>query len=209
MPVGKCVACRSGDRCDRLRVGTGSSARRWPWRCGSVTAASRCIPDVPCGACAVYARLTATFPAAEHCHCHSRFTLHPQDRIPVRRGDVIGIYFPRYKHRFWSLEVSSAVFTCVGSLGTPSRTGPLARKYLLGFPCSWSLRRYALPVFVRSCSSINNKIISLKTYFTTASWGPLKKKKIQGPWARAQCAHWLRRLWRYRPFDLGLSLGCC
>jgi len=31
---------------------------------------------------------------------HSRFTLHPQDRIPVRRGDVIGIYFPRYKHRF-------------------------------------------------------------------------------------------------------------
>ena len=32
-------------------------------------------------------------------------------------------------------------------------------------------------------------------YFTTASWGPLKKKKkIRGPWARAQCAHWLRRL---------------
>jgi len=49
---------------------------------------------------------------------------------------------------------------------------------------------------VRSCSSINNKIISFKNYFTTASWGPFKKKKkIRGPWARAQCAHLLRRLW--------------
>ena len=28
----------------------------------------------------------------------------------------------------------SAVFTCIGTLGTPSRTGPLARKYLPGFP---------------------------------------------------------------------------
>jgi len=27
---------------------------------------------------------------------HSYFALYPQDRIPVRRGDVIGIYFPRY-----------------------------------------------------------------------------------------------------------------
>jgi len=31
---------------------------------------------------------------------------------------------------------SSSVFTCIGSLGTPSRTGPLARKYLPGFPYS-------------------------------------------------------------------------
>ena len=30
----------------------------------------------------------------------------------------------------------SAVFTCIGALGTPSRTGPLARKYLHGFPYS-------------------------------------------------------------------------
>ena len=29
---------------------------------------------------------------------------------------------------------SSSVFTCIGALGTPSRTGPLARKYLPGFP---------------------------------------------------------------------------
>jgi len=28
------------------------------------------------------------------------------------------------------------VFTCIGALGTPSRTGPLARKYLLRFPYS-------------------------------------------------------------------------
>jgi len=30
----------------------------------------------------------------------------------------------------------SAVFTCIGALGTRSRTGPLARKYLPGFPYS-------------------------------------------------------------------------
>ena len=30
---------------------------------------------------------------------------------------------------------------------------------------------------------------------TTASRGPLKQKKIRGPRARAQCAHWLRRPW--------------
>ena len=35
----------------------------------------------------------------------------------------------------------SSVFTCIGALGTPSRTGPLARKYLPGFPYSSSLRR--------------------------------------------------------------------
>ena len=32
--------------------------------------------------------------------------------------------------------ILSAVFTCIGALGTPSRTGPLARKYLPGFPNS-------------------------------------------------------------------------
>ena len=119
---------------------------------------------------------------------------------------------------------NSAVFTCIGALGNPSRTGPLARKYLQGFPYSWSLRRVRqkissifctvicnypsaaqhknsplaycrsiLLVFVRAYSSINNKIISIKNYFTTASWGPSKRTKSAGPWARAQCAHWLRR----------------
>ena len=100
--------------------------------------------------------------------------------------------------------VDSAVFTSIAALGTSSRTGPLARKYLPSFPYIWSLRRlrqkissiycilyatipaqhkltgYALLVFVRSCSSINKKIISLKNYFTTASWGPSKRKKNQG-----------------------------
>ena len=39
------------------------------------------------------------------------------------------------------LHPCSSVFTFIGALGTPSRTGPLARKYLPGFPYSWSLRR--------------------------------------------------------------------
>jgi len=131
-----------------------------------------------------------------------------------------------------SLHPISAVFTCIGALGTPSRTGPLARKYLLSFPYSLSLRRlrqkisniyctvicnypsaaqeqpftvglffitktvkltrYALLVFVRSCSSVNNKIISLKNLFHHSQLGA-PQKKSWGPWARAQCAHWLRR----------------
>jgi len=85
--------------------------------------------------------------------------------------------------------------------GHPQPNGALARKYLPGFPFSWSLQRlrqktssiyctviskltiYALLVFVRSCSSINNKIISFKhkIYLTTASWGPWKRKKSGGP----------------------------
>ena len=41
-----------------------------------------------------------------------------------------------------NLLSTSSVFTCIGALGTPfSRTGPLARKYLPGFPYSWSLWR--------------------------------------------------------------------
>jgi len=43
------------------------------------------------------------------------------------------------------------------------------------------LTRYALLVFVRSCSSINNKIISLKKLFHHGQMGPLKKKSIRGP----------------------------
>ena len=34
---------------------------------------------------------------------HSRFTLYPRDRIRVRRGDVIGIYFPKYNPIPWSV----------------------------------------------------------------------------------------------------------
>ena len=104
-----------------------------------------------------------------------------------------------------------------------SRTGPLASKYLPGFPYSWSFRRlrqkissiyctvicnypsaaqeqpctftvglfsitktvkltrYALLVFVRSCSSINNKIISFKNILPQPVGGPQKEKKSGGP----------------------------
>ena len=91
----------------------------------------------------------------------------------------------------------------------PSRTGPLARKYLPGFPYSWSLRRLRQKIYcsypsaaqeqpmynsmqvdqictTSACTSINNKTITLKkNYFTTASWGPLKKK--QNPGASGTC----------------------
>ena len=33
---------------------------------------------------------------------HTRFVLYPRDRIPVRRGDVVGIYFPKYNPIPWS-----------------------------------------------------------------------------------------------------------
>jgi len=33
---------------------------------------------------------------------HNYFTLFPADRIPVRRGDVIGIYFPSYNPIPWT-----------------------------------------------------------------------------------------------------------
>ena len=57
--------------------------------------------------------------------------------------------------------------------------------------------RSILLVFIRSCSSINNKVISLKKFISPQPvGGPSKRKKIRGPWARAQCAHWLRRPWR-------------
>ena len=47
-------------------------------------------------------------------------------------------------------------------------------------------------LYDRAVASTIRQLV-LKNYFTTASWGPSKRKKIRGPWARAQCAHWLRR----------------
>ena len=108
---------------------------------------------------------------------------------------------------------NSAVFTCIGALSNPSRTGPLARKYLQGFPYCWSLRRlrqksrsifctvicnypsaaqhknsplvYSRPsllVFVRACSSINNKIISIKKFISPQPVGaPQKEQNPRGP----------------------------
>ena len=49
---------------------------------------------------------------------------------------------------------TSSVFTCIGALGTPSRTGPLARKYLPGFPYSWSLRRLRQKISSIYCTVI-------------------------------------------------------
>jgi len=77
---------------------------------------------------------------------------------------------------------SSSVFrpTCIGALGTPSRTGPLARKYLPGFPYTVDL-----------CEG--NKIITKKLFHHSQLGAPQKEKKTRGSRARAQCAHCLRR----------------
>ena len=65
--------------------------------------------------------------------------------------------------------------------------------------------RSILLVFVRSCSSINNKILVQKIISPQPVWGPSKRKKIRGPWARAQCAHWLRRPWCVSVLDTPVS----
>jgi len=48
--------------------------------------------------------------------------------------------------------------------------------------------RSILLVFVRSCSSISNKIISLKKFISPQLVGGPQKEKNLGPWACAQCA---------------------
>ena len=76
-------------------------------------------------------------------------------------------------------EISS-VFTCIGALGTPSRTGPSLESI------------YRVSLTVDLCEV--NKIISFKKFSSPQPvGGPSKRKKIRGPWARAQCADWLRR----------------
>ena len=75
-----------------------------------------------------------------------------------------------------------------------TRTALYCRSVLYYKDSQVKLTRYALLVFVRSCSSINNKIISFKKFISPQPvGGPWKRKKIRGRWARAQCAHWLRR----------------
>jgi len=61
---------------------------------------------------------------------------------------------------------SSSVFTCIGALGTPSWTGPLARKYLPGFP------------YIYLCKG--NKIISLKKFISPQPVGARQKEKNPG-----------------------------
>jgi len=130
-----------------------------------------------------------------------------------------------------AVPAGSAVFTRIGALGTPSRTGPslesifrlsvtvdLCEGYgrkLAAFIAPLSatrpiseqqrngqcttvckLTRYALLRFVRSRSSINNKIISLIFFISLQPvGGPQKEKKIRGPGhvPSVPNAHWLRR----------------
>ena len=47
-------------------------------------------------------------------------------------------------------------------------------------------------ILLQKSTDGNSKIISFKKLFHHSHLGPLKKKKNPGPWARAQCAHWLR-----------------
>jgi len=60
------------------------------------------------------------------------------------------------KYRLVIDRRTSAVFTCIGALGTPNRTGPLTRKYLPGFPYSWSLRRLRQKISSIYCTVICN-----------------------------------------------------
>ena len=85
----------------------------------------------------------------------------------------------------------------------PSRTGPLARKYLPGFPYSWSLRRLRQKIYCNypsaaqeqpmynsmqvdqicttsACTSINNKTISLKKLFHHSQLGAPQKETESG-----------------------------
>jgi len=54
---------------------------------------------------------------------------------PFRRQRNTGKYRTATKIQEFT-GFTSSVFTCNGAVGTPSRTGPLARKYLAGFPYS-------------------------------------------------------------------------
>ena len=85
-----------------------------------------------------------------------------------------------YLYFLLSFPIYSSVFTCIWALGTPAERGPSLESI------------YRVSLTVDLCEG--NEIISFfLNCFTTASWGPLEKKKNRGPWARAQCAHWLRR----------------
>jgi len=83
---------------------------------------------------------------------------------------------PHSKRLFTVRSVAS--LPALGPWAPPSRTGPSLKSI------------YRVSLTVDLCEG--NKIISFFK-FTTASWGSLKKKEIWGLWARAQCAHLLRR----------------
>jgi len=81
---------------------------------------------------------------------------------------------PAVKHLF------SSVFTCTGALSTPRRTRPSLESI------------YRVSLRVDLCEG--NKSISFNKFISPQPvGGPSKRKKNPGPWARAQCIHWLRR----------------
>ena len=78
--------------------------------------------------------------------------------------------------------VCSSVFTCIAALGTlpPAERGPSLESI------------YRVSLTVDLCEG--NKTISCKNFTLPHPVGASQKeKKIRGPWARGQCADWLRR----------------
>ena len=83
----------------------------------------------------------------------------------------------------------SSVFTSIAALPPLAERGPSLE--------SRPIYRVSLTVDLWE----GNKIISFKKLFHHSQLGLLKKKKIRGPWARAQCAHWLRRPCAGKPIN--------
>ena len=88
-------------------------------------------------------------------------------------SDVVLGFGPR------SLAVAS--LPALGPLAPPAKRGPSLESI------------YRVSLTVDLCEG--NKIISFKTFISPQPVGGLSKRKNRGPWARAQCAHWLRRPW--------------
>jgi len=92
---------------------------------------------------------------------------------------------------FWNrYHSTTAYFLTHPAVASLPALGPWAPPAECG-PSLESIYRVSLTVDV--CEG--NKIISFKKLFHHSQLGALKKKKIRGPWARTQCAHWLRRPW--------------
>ena len=76
-------------------------------------------------------------------------------------------------------KISSIYCTVICNYPSPAQEQP----FTVGLFCitkTVKFTRYALLVFVRSCSSINNKIISLKIFVSPQPvGGPSKRKKIR------------------------------
>jgi len=95
-----------------------------------------------------------------------------------------------FRCQYCSRSLSRYVFETRAVASLPA-LGPWAPPAERG-PSLESIYRVSLTVDL--CEG--NEIISLKKLFHHNQLGaPQKEKKIRGPWARAQCAHWLTRPW--------------